>query len=158
VAGQRPHATDDEVRAAIAGAVSIAEALRRLGLIGAGGNYRTIHRRIAALGLDTSHMLGQAWSRGRRNPVAPRTLDEILIEGSRVGTNKLKQRLIREGIKQAKCETCGLTEWNGQPIPLELDHINGRADDNRIENLRLLCPNCHAQTPTYRGRNIGKAR
>jgi 5-methylcytosine-specific restriction endonuclease McrA len=139
--------------------VSIAQALRRLGLVAAGGNYQDLHRRIAELGLDTSHMLGQAWLRGRTNPhVRRRSLDEMLVLGGRVYTNDLKKRLIREGIKEAKCECCGLTEWNGQPIPLELDHINGRRDDNRLENLQLLCPNCHAQTPTYRGRNIGKAR
>ena len=104
-------------------------------------------------------MLGQAWLRGRPNPhVRCRPLDEVLRAGSRVNTNRLKQRLIREGLRQANCECCGLSEWNGLPIPLELDHVNGWRDDNRLENLRVLCPNCHARTETYRGRNIGKAR
>jgi 5-methylcytosine-specific restriction endonuclease McrA len=58
--------------------------------------------------------------------------------------------LINEGIKEHKCELCGITEWNGKPAPIELDHINGKHTDNRIENLRILCPNCHAQTPTWR--------
>jgi len=74
-----------------------------------------------------------------------------------VPTNELKMRLIRERLKQARCEACGRDRWNGTHIPLELDHINGRRDDNRLDNLRILCPNCHAQTPTYRGRNIGAA-
>ena len=54
------------------------------------------------------------------------------------------------------CEECGLAVWNGRPIPLELDHVNGRYTDNRLENLRILCPNCHAQTPTYRAKNIAR--
>lgn len=74
-----------------------------------------------------------------------------------VRTNALKWRLIREGIKRRRCESCGRNEWSGRPIPLELDHINGRREDNRLDNLRVLCPNCHAQTDTYRGRNIGLA-
>lgn len=68
----------------------------------------------------------------------------------------LKRRLLEEGVKTARCEGCGGDEWRGAPIPLELDHINGDRRDHRLENLRLLCPNCHAQTPTYRGRNIGR--
>ena len=68
---------------------------------------------------------------------------------------KLRQRLIKEGLKLHQCESCLCETWMGQPIPLELDHINGDRWDSRLENLRLLCPNCHAQTDTYRGRNIG---
>ena len=63
-------------------------------------------------------------------------------------TNRLKRRLLVAGLKEAACEVCKGTTWNGLPMPLELDHINGRRSDNRIENLRILCPNCHAQTPT----------
>ena len=86
-----------------------------------------------------------------------RSLEEILVLGSQVKTDDLKRRLIRVGLKEAACEMCHGTQWNGRPIPLELDHVNGRSDDNRLENLRILCPNCHAQTPTYRARNIGKS-
>jgi 5-methylcytosine-specific restriction endonuclease McrA len=76
------------------------------------------------------------------------------VEGALVKTSHLRRRLIAEGVERRRCEICGSESWNGRPIPLELDHVNGRRDDNRLENLRLVCPNCHAQTPTYRGRNI----
>ncbi len=72
-------------------------------------------------------------------------------------SHNLKTRLIRAGIKGAFCEDCGLAAWSGKPIPLELHHVNGDSTDNRIENIRILCPNCHAQTPTYRGKNIGSS-
>lgn len=71
-------------------------------------------------------------------------------------SNKLRIRLLKEGIKKAECENCKNHEWMGYPISLELDHINGDSKDHRIENLRILCPNCHAQTDTYRGKNIGR--
>ncbi len=151
--------SDEDVANAIANAVSIADALRRLGLVARGGNYELLYQRIRELGLNTDHILGQAWRRGNRNPpVKARSLAEICVEGSYYKASRLKDRLIREGLKSAACEECNLTHWNGLPIPLELDHINGRRGDNRLENLQLLCPNCHAQTPTYRGRNIGKGR
>lgn len=111
------------------------------------------------LGLDTSHFIGQGWRIGNRAPVVPALpLEEVLVVGRYYMTNRLKSRLIASNLKQAECETCSRRTWNGGPIPLELDHVNGRRDDNRLENLRLLCPNCHAQTDTYRGRNIGVAR
>jgi hypothetical protein len=75
--------------------------------------------------------------------------------GRLTSSNELKKRLIAAGLKERRCETCGLNAWNGRPIPLELEHVNGRRDDNRLSNLQVICPNCHAQTPTYRGRNIG---
>ena len=65
------------------------------------------------------------------------------------GSSKLRVRLINSGIKEAKCEKCGITEWNGIAAPLELDHIDGNNSNNSLENLRILCPNCHAQTPTH---------
>lgn len=68
-------------------------------------------------------------------------------------TNKLRIRLLNEGIKLHQCESCGLATWSNNPIPLELDHIDGCNNNHLIDNLRLLCPNCHAFTPTYRGRN-----
>ena len=150
--------TDDEVRQAVAAALSIADALRQLGLAPKGANYRTIQRRIRELGLDTEHFLGQGWRKGSPRPVVPaRALEEILARDSPYQSSKLKRRLIAAGYKDARCEECGLTEWNGKPIPLELHHINGDSTDNRIENIRILCPNCHAQTPTYRGKNIGSS-
>ena len=80
-------------------------------------------------------------------------IQEILIKGSTYQSYKLKKRLIKEGLKKQCCECCGLTTWRQQPIPLELHHINGDNKDNRIENLQLLCPNCHAMTKNYRGLN-----
>lgn len=68
-------------------------------------------------------------------------------------SNKLRLRLIKEGIKEYKCECCGLSEWLGKKISLELDHIDGNCYNHNIENLRIVCPNCHAQTETYRGKN-----
>ena len=71
-------------------------------------------------------------------------------------TFKLKNRLLQEGIMENKCSICNLTEWNGKPLNMELDHINGNRTDHRLKNLRMICPNCHAQTETYRAKNINK--
>jgi 5-methylcytosine-specific restriction endonuclease McrA len=90
--------------------------------------------------------------------VPARALEDILTVNSPYKSSKLKDRLIAAGYKDARCEACGLAEWKGKPIPLELHHLNGDSTDNRIENIRILCPNCHAQTPTYRGKNIGISR
>ena len=75
---------------------------------------------------------------------------------SRITSSALGRRLLRDGVLAPACSQCGGTSWQGVPIPLELDHVNGDRADNRLENLRLLCPNCHAVTDTYRGRNIGR--
>ena len=148
--------SDDEVRAAFARARSIADLLRRLGLVPRGDNYRIIKVRLVALGLDPADLKGQRWSRGAG---LPRTsLDELLVRGRPCSGTALARRLIRAGLLPRRCSSCGLSEWQDQPIPLELDHINGEHDDNRLENLRLLCPNCHALTDTYRGRNIRNRR
>jgi len=81
-------------------------------------------------------------------------LDEIL-KGKHPSyqTYKLKNRLLKEGIKENICEECGISEWNGKPINMQLDHINGDSHDHSLENLKMICPNCHSQTDTYCGKN-----
>jgi hypothetical protein len=80
-------------------------------------------------------------------------LDELLVAGPRRNRNHLKRRLFDAGVKVARCECCGLRDWRGQPIPLALHHVNGDRHDNRLENLEILCANCHSQTDTWSGRN-----
>ena len=133
---------------------SIADVCRKFGVRPTGGNYRVINNKIKKLGLDTSHFSGMGWRKGHTKPVREQfPMEEILTKDVYYNTNRLRKRLISEGYKTHKCEVCNNSTWNNQPIPIELDHINGDNSDNRIENLRIICPNCHAQTETYRGKN-----
>ena len=92
-----------------------------------------------------------------RGDVVPRShlipLEDLLVTGRRTHRGHLKRRLIRAGIKENRCERCGLTEWMGEPLSMALHHINGDGTDNRLENLLFLCGNCHSQTANYGGRN-----
>ncbi len=148
--------TDDQLRAAIASARSYAQVLRALGLVAAGGNYRQVQRRIDELKLDTTHFTGHGWSAGMKFERAPtRSLEELLVKGSTISSHALKLRLFAAGLKKPCCELCGWAQvrpCDGQ-IPVELDHANGDNTDNRLENLRVLCPNCHALQPTHRSLN-----
>jgi len=134
-----------------------AEVLTLLGLKACGSNYKTFDKYVSMYNLDTSHFTGRVWNTGKRFREFGKKLniETILVENSTyTNTNRLRIRLINEGLKEEKCNNCGLTHWLDNKIPLELDHINGINNDHRIENLRLLCPNCHALTSTYRGKNI----
>ncbi|MEM6397505.1 MAG: HNH endonuclease [Bacteroidota bacterium] len=149
----------DELRKAVLDSYSIAEVCRKLGIKAAGGNYSTLKQRFQDWKIDTSHFRGQGWNIGLKfkpNPKKP--LSEILVEESSYQAYKLKKRLLGEGVKSHICESCNLTMWQQVEIPLELHHINGVRTDNRLENIRLLCPNCHALTSNYRGKNIRVAR
>lgn len=153
--GKKRKWTDEQFIEAVRNSLSYAQVIFKLGLKVAGSNYDTVKRKIKELNLDTSHMTGSAWNQGERyrqiNPARP--LSEILVEHSTfISSNNLRKRLLKEGLKENKCECCGKAEWLGKPIKLELHHINGIKDDLRLSNLQILCPNCHAYTDNYRGK------
>lgn len=132
--------------------------LRALGLRTAGGNPRTVRRHIERLGLDTSHF--DPWAVAREKMRRPsRPLAEILVENSGYERSALKRRLFETGLKTRSCEICGQgEEWQGRRMSLILDHVNGVHDDNRLENLRIVCPNCNATLDTHCGRNNARPR
>lgn len=132
--------------------ISIAGVIRSLGRAVVGTSYRFVRREVVRLGLDTSHWLGQR--HGTSASVTKRPLSEMLVERCPAQRGKVKQRLLKLGLLRNECYECGLPAlWNGKPLVFHLDHVNGVRDDCRLENLRLICPNCHSQTPTYAGRN-----
>lgn len=145
--------SDEQYREAVRQSRSIAGALRLLGVVPAGGNYRVLRRAIKRLDLDTSHFTGQSWSRGATIPNRVRPIEDFLSNKYPIQSDRLRRRLIKEGVFEHRCSGCKLDTWMDQPIPLELDHIDGNHQNNALDNLRLLCPNCHALTPTFRGKN-----
>jgi hypothetical protein len=141
---------------AVAEHISIGGVLAALGCGVSGTNYRRVHNMVRELGLDTSHWRGMGHLRGKSHTWTPsRPLSEVLVEHSTyVNLLQLKKRLVAESVLTYACAICGLSEWRGQRIVLQLDHVNGVGDDHRLENIRLLCPNCHSQTETFCGRNM----
>jgi 5-methylcytosine-specific restriction endonuclease McrA len=119
-------------------------------------NKKAILERIDHLNIDIKLLpLGSAWNKGQVGKYCKYTLDEILIENGKYSNLvTLRKRLIAERGGKHICSKCKLSKWLDEEIPLEIDHINGINNDHRIENLRFLCPNCHAQTDTYKSKNI----
>lgn len=148
--------TKEQLEEAVKNNRSYASVLKALGLTIWGSAYEGIKRAIKENELDTSHFLGRGHLKGKtHNWTKKRKLEELLkIDGLPTTSFKLKNRLLKENLLENKCQWCGLQDiWNKKPINLQLDHINGKKNDNRIENLRLLCPNCHSQTDTFCGKS-----
>ena len=145
--------TKEDVILAVAENKSIAGVLRQLGLRPIGGNYKTVHSLIREFHLDTSHFTGQGWNVGLTfKPKQGITDESVFVKDSNYRCSwRLRERYKRLR-NISSCERCKLSKWQGQNIPLEIHHINGVNTDNRLENLILLCPNCHALTNNYRGR------
>ena len=143
----------DELKKAVEENVSMAGGLRSLGLRAVGGNYKTVNYYIKENNIDKSHFTGQGWNVGLKfKPFKRFTDEEIFIVDSKYrSTHNLKKRYI-ETTGKTKCEICGIDKWNYKILALEIHHINGVNTDNRLDNLQLLCPNCHSQTETFRGR------
>ncbi|MFD3640477.1 MULTISPECIES: HNH endonuclease [Streptomyces] len=144
--------SQDRLREAVAASRSIAELLRELGRRENGHQRSLLRQWIAEEGLSTSHFLGQAHQRGRPGPTPARRPEELLVKhpgGHRTKTTLLRRALHEIGVPE-RCDACGTEPvWRGSPMTLEIDHINGDWSDDRAENLRLLCPNCHAVTTTW---------
>ncbi|GAA2229148.1 hypothetical protein GCM10010232_14210 [Streptomyces amakusaensis] len=145
----------------VAESANVCEVLRRLGVEVVGGHHTHISRRIKAYGIDTSHFTPSPRSERTKDNRRRLSAEEILVRDlsdhpRRRPSQLLKRALLDLGASD-QCALCGIEPiWQGSPLPLEIDHIDGDWRDNRQENLRILCPNCHSTTDTYRGRN--KAR
>jgi hypothetical protein len=135
----------DDVRNACSSHLAMTDAAKSVNV-----PYKTFIRIAKKLGCFKSNIGGK----GKTKKSAKKILLSEILSGNHPSyqTNKIRIRLIEEGYKEEKCELCNLTEWNNKKIPLELDHIDGNNSNHLLENLRILCPNCHAQTPTFSNR------
>lgn len=144
--------TKEKLQTAVNNNTSIAGVCRELGVVPKGGNYKTIKLNLIKFDISISHFKGQGWNTGvdfkKVREGIP--LEDILVENSSyTNLGRLKIRMLNTKLLEYKCSKCKINSWNELPLVLHLDHINGDNLNHTIDNLRLLCPNCHSQTSTY---------
>lgn len=130
---------------AVKGSASYSEILDFLGIPKRGGNLNTLKFKINEYNIDTKHLTHEK----RINKGGSIPIDDYFVGSRYITSSKLKYKLFSCGMKEERCEMCGINEWNGKKIVLQLHHINGNHSDNSLDNLQILCPNCHSQTETY---------
>ena len=148
--------TEEDFKKAVKESFSIRQVLIKIGLKLAGGNFSLAKKRIEDLNLDSSHFTGKGYLKGKTHSwsrLIP--LDKVLVKNSTYSRKLLKGRLIKNGILENKCSICGQEpKWNGKPLVMVIDHINGINNDHRLENLRIVCRHCDSQLSTFCGRNV----
>jgi hypothetical protein len=149
--GRRLSYSEEQARKAISSSFSWAESLRKLGLCPSGGAWRVLRKHAELWGIPTDHFDPARAREERGTKKLP--IESLLVANSPCSRQNLKRRLLQEGLKESRCEMCGQDEfWRGERMAMILDHINGVRNDNRIENLRIVCPNCAATLSTHCGR------
>lgn len=147
---------ESQLRRAVHESKSVTEVIKRLGMAVSGSNAHNISRNIKKFGMETSHFDSLYWH--KRNGIATSKMsnEDIFVKGGTTSRNFIRKRIIKDNLLEYKCSKCNINEWLGEELILHLDHINGDRYDNRLENLRWLCPNCHTQTSTWGQKKKGR--
>lgn len=143
--------TIEQLKEAVASSYSVAETLRKVGIKPYAGYYHTFYKTVEENSIDISHF-DKNYRSNETHFREAIPLEDFLSNKHYIKTTALKEKLIKAGIKKNKCEKCGISSWQGKPIKCQLHHIDGNNKNNNLNNLQILCPNCHTQTDNYSNR------